>query len=109
MVYLLETYDDIGDFDICRILPRGSCTIITTNRNNVVSKIEDFCKKTNKTIIIMVPYKPETIYDYANYIITVTKTIDSGILFSRRKTEIVEEFQRMAEHRNKRIMWINEF
>ena len=106
MIILLEAYDDIGDFDVSKILPQGSDTIITTNRNNIIAKIEKYCKETEKNIIIIRPYNMENLFDYLRYIDLVTTTVDCGILFARERNKEIKEYQNYGEHKNKRILWV---
>lgn len=106
MTILLEAYDDIGNFDVSKLLPKGSATIITTNRNNIIAKIEKYCKETEKNIIIIRPYNMENLFDYLRYIDLVTSTADCGILFARETNKEIKEYQSYGEHKNKRIIWV---
>lgn len=106
MTILVDSYCDIGDYDISKILPRGSGTIITTNRNNIVNKIEKYCKETDKTIVIIYPYNMENIFDYYKYIDVVTNTVDYGILFAKQFNKEIKEYQMDAEYKKKKIIWV---
>ncbi len=106
MIILLEAYDDIGDYDVSKLLPQGSATIITTNRNNIIKKIEKYCQETDKNIIIIYPYNMENTSDYYRYIDVVTNTVDCGILLAKETNKEIKEYQINAEHKKKRIIWV---
>ena len=107
MTLLLESFCDIENYDICALIPRTATVILTSNKYGIANKIENYCKKSNLSIMIINPYDEHDIRHKYLYIDLVTSIADSGIILAKEYTKEIKEYQITGQHKNKRILYIS--